>query len=183
MSRGVVEQVAQHSRQPHGVAADPGRCHIGLDVQRRFTTEPFRLGRHQVVQVDVVVGHGQPALVGTGQQEKVVDEGLHPVRLGNQRGLRELAVQQLGVGDRDLQRRDDRRKRAAQLVRRIADEPLLGGMAGFDAGQHLVHGERQSRYLIALLGYRHSFGQVRCADLGHPRPDASTDRMDRDTSM
>ena len=63
--------------------------------------------RHQVIHVDIIVGDGQAAFVDTGQQKQIVDEGLHPVRLGYRCRLRELTVQQL-AGDGDLQRRDDR---------------------------------------------------------------------------
>ena len=69
MPGGVVEQVAQHPRQPDGVADHPCRRDIGADVQRRFTAKPLRLGCYQVVQVDIGVSHGQPAFVGARQQQ------------------------------------------------------------------------------------------------------------------
>ncbi len=99
---------------------------IGPDLQRRFATQSFGLGRHQVVEVDVVACHRQPAFVGARQQQKILDQRLHPVRLGDQRGGRQLAVEQFGVGDGHLQRGDDRGERTAQFVRSISDESLSG---------------------------------------------------------
>ena len=74
------------------------------------------------------------ALVGPGEQQKVVDEPAETSDVGHQVVGQRCLVQALG----DLQLRAQARDRAAQLVRGIRDECLLPGAGGVQPVEHVV---------------------------------------------
>ena len=113
--------------------------------------------------------------IGAGQQQQVVDQGLHPLGLGQHGLIHQFRPEQLRMGQPDLQGRDDRAQRAAQFVGGVPDESALGGVTELDAGEHVVHRHRQRGYLISVGRHRNALGEVMGADVG----DAQTDGLYR----
>ena len=120
--------------------------------------------------------HG--ALVGAGDEQQVVGEPLEADRLVEHAGVGREQVGLVRVGEVHLELGADAGERAAQLVGRIGDEPLLALSGIVDPLEHVVHGASEARDLVVAGRHRHPAVQVAAADGRHLGADG-LDRTER----
>ncbi len=163
MSDRVVEQVAHDPFELASAAVHPaGRHSVGQD--RRPIGESADLVEHDVVEVDDGVGQRLGRLVEPRQLEQLVDHVLEPLVVGEDPPC---DVGPVGIGPAplcDLDRRSDRRDRAAQLVRRVGHESSLPLGRVLEPLQHRVHGARQLVDLVTGARLRDALIHARTAD-------------------
>ena len=152
---------------------EPGRCHdrsrTSKDVSRRSLSTSAATRSSRSTSSWAMV---EPALVGARQQEQVLDEGLHP------RAPRESAWS--SRVRRSAARGGRRPPPSAEMIvvsglRSSCDaSPTNRCCAAWPASMRASISfmvSAKADISSRLLGHRHSLGQIRCADLGHPRPD------------
>ena len=138
----VVDEDPQQLGEQVLVAGDrPGRRTGKTDHPPRV--QRGRLPAHRLGQgadVDRFPAQLDPAAVGPGQREQVLDEPAHPHRLAGDVAQRLVPVGRTGVGvlQQELGVVADRRQRGAQLVRGVRGEPLLGGQRAGDPAVGLL---------------------------------------------
>ena len=175
--RGVVEQVAHDAQELVGVAVDlRARHRAGVDGERAARVQTTGLGEDDLVEVDRRAVRGvECRRVDDGDGEQVVDESLHPDRVGEDLPLGCLPVGELRVLEVDLELRADPGERAAQLVAGVGDEaPLpIGGV--LEADEHGVHRAGETADLVLAGRFGHASVQV----LGADDLDLLADRLHR----
>ena len=125
MRANVGEQVVDRLPQPDAITEDDERD--GRDLDRAVGLDGVggldRLGDKRP-EVDSRTLE-RPALVEPGEQEQIVDEHAHSLRLAFDAAhrARQVVGPRLGAALEELGVRADGRERRAQLVRRVGDEP------------------------------------------------------------
>ena len=146
-ARDVREQVVDELPEPVAVAGDDGGLRLerdrpaGIDGERGVDG----LGDDRV-ELDRLPLE-RPALVEPGEQEQVVDEQAHPLRLAADAAHRagEVVRPPVGAAEEQLGVRAHGGERRAQLVRRVGDEapePLLGRRLGVEGTLDLRRASR-----------------------------------------
>ena len=83
-------------------------------------------------------------------------------------GSRDSSISSLSISsgrpERHLECGRDGGQRAAQFMGGVADEPVLGGAAAFQSGQHAVHRRRKVGDLVASGGDRHPLREIGARD-------------------
>ena len=160
MGADVREEVVDDLPEPVAVSDDDR----GLAVELDRALGIDRLGRLDSLADDVVQSHRlaleRPAVVEPGEEQEVVDEKAHPLRLATDAPHRALEVVGAlgGAPVVELGVRADSGPRRAELVRGVGDEaselPLRRRLRAerlFDPAEHRVQGEPETADLGALL--------------------------------
>ncbi|HEU4535802.1 MAG TPA: hypothetical protein VFS00_16865, partial [Polyangiaceae bacterium] len=171
---GVLEQVAQHSRQivrsPQG---RPGSAfeRDGNPLRRRSRRDEPGRGARDLAEVDGL--ERVTARARAGQGEQVVGQGLQaPPRVERLGDGRLVALGVALLSQRLLQLAVVLRQRRAQLVRRVGDEALLRAHQRRELCDHVVDVAAELRHLGVARGRLD-------AGLEVARRDATGDRRDR----
>ena len=193
----VLQQVVDDLAQASGVARDDrGSVEVGVEdavgVDRTGRVDRVRDDRREVDRLALE----RSALVEPSEQQEVVDEHAHALRLRFDARHRpgEVVGPRVGAAAEQLRVPPDRRDRRPQLVRGVADEPpqaLLRGAAlverRFDLGQHRVERGAELADLSVVVGGLHPARQVpgrdRAGGLAHrlerPQPDLHEHECER----
>ena len=122
---------------------------------------------HEVVEVDRLGDESDMSLVGAGEIEEIFDDLLHADDVVEQ-ALESRGPARIGVVSQlDLELRSQPGERAPQLMRCVGDKAPLEGYRTFEAGQHLVHGVRQSVDFVAGIWSGNPAVQIGGTDGGH----------------
>ena len=161
MRANVREQVVDRLPQPNAIAEHDQRD--GRDLDRPVGLDGVggldRLGDERA-EVDPRALE-RPALVEPGEQEQIIDEHAHSLRLAFDAAhrARQIVGPRLGAALEQLGVRADGRERRAQLVRRVGDEPAqlsLGRLERakrrLDLRQHRVQGDPETADFGSWLG-------------------------------
>ena len=172
---GVVDEVPNRLREGDPVSPYPSGPHSGGLDREPGPADTSGLGNGQVVEVHVVEGAGDLALVGPREQQQLLDEPLHACRL-LQHGISELTLgQRTRVRAHYLGRLPHAGKWRTQLVRRVGDELLLPAPGVLETSQHRVHGQCESMDFVAGARFGHPPVQLVTGDL----LDLESDAFDR----
>ena len=193
----VLQQVVDDLAQASGVARDDrGSVEVGVEdavgVDRTGRVDRVRDDRREVDRLALE----RSALVEPSEQQEVVDEHAHALRLRFDARHRpgEVVGPRVGAAAEQLRVAPDRRDRRPQLVRGVADEPpqaLLRGAAlverRLDLGQHRVERGAELADLGVVVGGLHPARQVagrdRAGGLAHrlerPQPDLHEHECER----
>ena len=111
--------------------------------------------REQLRELESLLVEHLALLIGTREEEQLLDELLHILRLranGGNALLEHLGIRLSPAREQIRVTEDDRHGRA-QLVRGVRDEPLLLADAILQAVEHMVEGNRELCELVLRLRY------------------------------
>jgi hypothetical protein len=135
------------------------------------TPDVSRLVEDHVVEVNRPAVQLEGVLVGTGQQQEVLDQVLEPQPLGPHALGQGHRAGPLRVRQGHLGVLAQAGHRGAELVGGVGDEPPLPLLGPLQAFEHAVHGGRQPGDLVAGGGRGHPAVQLAGRDLVHFPPD------------
>ena len=191
MCADVAEEVVDDLAQALSVAQDdePARAEVDRPLRLHRLRRLDRLGE-DLVELHRLLRE-RTAFVEPREEQEVVDEHAHPLRLARDPGhrARQVVGPPVGAAPEELRIRANGRERRAQLVRRVGDEtaePLLGGLPRghlrLDLVQHPVQREPEPSDLGALVGALDAAREVAGGDCGRglldrpQRPQPEPDR-------
>jgi hypothetical protein len=171
VAQGVVDEVAEEPLEVAGVADSR---ELRLDAQ--FDLRPVgRQARHGVGEdggeVDGFLPSGKLALVGSGEQQELLDELFQAGRLLHGALGDDRPRGPVGVGQADFEGRADGGEWRPQLVGGVGHEPALPAGGIVEPAEHVVHGVGQVPDLVGRTGFGHAPAEVGRGDLGDGPPE------------